>query len=103
MTKEKEDNMSKMYIVCCGTNGRAVLIGESEVEPVAGQPITLTNARMVLYWSSECGGLLGLAANGPKSSTRITASVERHGDECVRQWVAVSDAARKEIDAWPAC
>ena len=93
----------KMYIVCCGTNGRAVLIGESDREPEAGKPITLTNARMVLYWASECGGLLGLAANGPKGKTRITAAVARHGDECVRQWVEVSEASHREIDAWPAC
>lgn len=95
--------MSKMYLVCCGTNGRAVLVGESEVEPVAGQPIALTNARMVLYWDAECGGLLGLAANGPKGSTRITASVAKHGDECVRQWVVVSEAAREAIQQWKAC
>lgn len=92
-----------MYIVCCGTNGRAVLIGESENEPVAGQPITLTNARMVLYWDAACGGLLGLAANGPKGSTRITAAVDRHGDECVHQWVAVSGVAKEAIDRWKAC
>lgn len=93
----------KMYLVCCGTNGRAVLVGESATEPVAGQPIRLTNARMVLYWSSECGGLLGLAAKGPRTSTRITATVSSHGDECVRQWVEVSEKARKEIDGWKAC
>lgn len=93
----------KMYLVCCGTNGRAVLVGESDVEPVAGQPITLSNARMVLYWDAECGGLLGLAANGPKGKTRITAAVARHGDECVRQWVLVSDSAREAINAWKIC
>lgn len=92
-----------MYLVCCGTNGRAVLVGESDVEPVAGQPITLTNARMVLYWDAACGGLLGLAANGPKGSTRITAAVAKHGDECVRQWVAVSSVAREAIEQWKPC
>ena len=92
-----------MYIVCCGTNGRAVLVGESDQEPIAGSPITLRNARMIIYWDAECGGLLGLAANGPKGKTRITHAVERHGDECVRQWVSVSDVARKGIEVWPAC
>jgi len=92
-----------MYLICCGTNGRAVLVGESDVEPVAGQPITLTNARMILYWDAKCGGLLGLAANGPKGATRITAAVAKHGDVCVRQWVVVSDAAREAIEQWKAC
>lgn len=92
-----------MYLVCCGSNGRAVLVGYSDTEPVAGQPITLMNARMVLYWDTECGGLLGLAARGPKGNTRITAPVDRHGDECVRQWVSVSPEAQKEIEQWKPC
>lgn len=92
-----------MYIVCCGSTGRAVLIGESDKPPKAGKPIELQNARMVLYWSSECGGLLGLAANGPKTNTRITAAVERLGDECVREWVKVSEAASEEIRKWKHC
>jgi hypothetical protein len=91
------------YLVCCGTNGRAVLIGDSETEPVAGQPIRMTNVRMVLYWDAECGGLLGLAAKGPKGKTRITAAVPDHGDECVRQWVRLTDTAVQEVDQWPAC
>jgi len=95
--------MAEMYLVCCGANGRAVLVGESEMEPVAGQPITLRNARMVLYWDSACGGLLGLAANGPRGNTRITASVDRHGDECVHQWVSVSESAREAIEQWKPC
>ena len=95
--------MSGMYLVCCGVNGRAVLVGECDSEPVAGQPITMSNVRMVLYWDSECGGLLGLAAKGPKGATRITAPVARHGDECVRQWVSVSNEARKEIESWKHC
>lgn len=93
----------KPYIICCGANGRAVIFGYSDTEPVAGQPITMERARMVIYWSKECGGLLGLAASGPKTATRITAAVERHGDECVRQWVSVSDDAAAKVDAWPAC
>ncbi len=93
----------KPVIVCCGTNGRAVIFGWSEDEPVAGQPVKMNDARMVLYWSAECGGLLGLAANGPKPGTKMTAVVECHGDECVRQWVSVSKLAAKEMDEWKAC
>lgn len=92
-----------MYLVCCGTNGRAVLVGESESEPEAGKPIRLTNARMILYWDAACGGLLGLAATGPKGGTRITRAVSAHGDECVRQWVAVAPEAREAINQWKSC
>lgn len=92
----------KMYLVCCGATGRAALIGRSPTEPVAGQPITLADARMILYWDSACGGLLGLAANGPKGNAQITASVPRHGDECVRQWIEITPKAASLIDAWEA-
>jgi hypothetical protein len=90
------------YIVCCGTNGRAVIYGRSESPPVAGQPFGLEGARMVLYWSQECGGLLGLAAKGPKTSTRITHAIPYHSDECARQVLGVTDEAAEAIDKWPA-
>ena len=92
----------KMYLCCCGATGRAVILGRSPTEPIAGQPIRLTDARQVLYWGGS-SGLLGLAANGPGEGSRITAAVASHGDECVRQWVEVSDAAAVRVDSWPAC
>ena len=89
------------YIVCAGTNGRAVLYGQSEQPPVAGQPFSLQNCRMVLYWSAECGGLLGLAARGPKTTTRITHAVPYHSDECARHVLGVTPEAAEKLSAWP--
>ena len=89
-------------IVCCGTDGRAVVFGQSKSEPVTGGPIVLDNARMVLYWPSACGGLFGLAANGPKEGLRLTESVARTATEAVRQWLSVSDEVAEQLRAWPA-
>lgn len=91
------------YIVCCGTNGRCVVFGQCESEPVTGEPITLHDARMVLYWPAECGGLFGLAANGPKKKLRLTSTVGRTATEAVRQWLSVSDVVAEQLRAWPAC
>lgn len=88
------------YIVCCGTNGRAVVFGQCESEPECGQPITLHNARMVLYWPTMCGGLFGLAANGPKNGLRLTDSVEVTATEAVRQWLSVPDEAARQLRDW---
>ena len=33
--------------------------------------IELSDARMCVYWTSDCKGVLGLAANGPTKSCRI--------------------------------
>lgn len=90
------------YIVCCGTNGRAVIVGECESEPVCGQPITLRDARMVLYWPPACGGLFGLAAQGPKHGLRLTESIDATATEAVRQWLTVSDDVAVKLSAWPA-
>lgn len=90
-------------IVCCGANGRCVVFGDVENEPVVGEPITMHNARMVLYWPTECGGLFGLAAAGPKQGLRLTHAVERTATETVRQWLTVSNGAAKGLRDWPVC
>lgn len=90
------------YIVCCGTNGRAVIFGKCESEPICGEPIMLRDARMVLYWPSSCGGLFGLAAKGPKDGLRLTESVQATATETVRQWLTVSDDVAGQLRAWPA-
>ncbi len=89
-------------ILCCGQNGRAIVIGDTKRRPVKGKPVTLTNARMCLRWSAECGGLFGLAAKGPKGDTRITHSVAETVETVWQEWCAVSDVAVRELDKWPA-
>ena len=92
----------KPIILCCGANGRAVIFGRVETDPVPGQPVTLHGARMVLYWSAECGGLLGLAAWGPKTTTRITHAVPFVTETVWQEVVGVSETAAAEMDRWPA-
>ena len=89
-------------IVCCGTDGRAVVFGQCDGEPVTGQPITLHNARMVLYWPATCGGLFGLAAKGPKDGLRLTEAVEKTATEVVRQWLSVPEEVAEKLRVWPA-
>lgn len=88
------------YIVCCGTNGRAVIFGQAETAPKVGKPFSLHNARMVLYWPSACGGLFGLAANGAKAGLRLTAPVTHHADIEAKQVLGVSEAAAVTLVEW---
>ena len=90
-------------ILCAGANGRAVLIGDVPRAPTPGKPVTLKNARMVLYWSEECGGLLGLAAGGPKKGTRITAAVPRTCETVWQEWTEMTSDAAAGVDQWDAC
>lgn len=36
-----------------------------------GETITLTQSRLVVYWSADCKGFMGLAATGPSATCRI--------------------------------
>ena len=89
-------------ILCAGENGRAVVIGTVRKNPIPGEPVVMTDARMVLYWDSECGGLFGFAANGPKGRTRITAPIPSLTETAWKQAITVTNQAAEEIDKWPA-
>jgi hypothetical protein len=88
-------------VLCCGVNGRAVVFGRVSKEPVAGAPVELTNARMVLRWPSACGGLFGLAARGPVAGVAMTAPLSRVVETVWQEWLAVPDAAAEALAAWP--
>ena len=87
-------------IVCAGARGRAIIIGDCATTPVAGEPVTLTDARMVLRWDEACGGLLGLAAKGPRGDTRITHAVESVTMTVWTEHLSVAAEAAAAIDAW---
>ena len=92
----------KSIILCATPSGRAVVYGRVESDPVPGEPVKLYDARMILRWDAECGGLFGLAASGPKGDTRITASIPETVATEWAQYLAVTDEAAKKIAAWEA-
>lgn len=94
MSKKKQP-----IILCAGPNGRALVYGYVEAEPVPGEPVSLTNARMVIYYPS--GGTFGLAADGPPDGSRVTHSVARTVETAWQEWIAVSEQAAGAFDALP--
>ncbi len=101
-TKRTNRTNRRPHIICGGATGRAVIFGWLDAEPVAGQPVVIHDARMILYWSAECGGLLGLASKGPQTTTRITSAVARVTDTC-RQSLTIDDpAVAEKFATWPA-
>lgn len=87
-------------ILCAGQNGRAVIYGTVDKEPVPGKPVKLTDARMVIRWGSSCGGLFGLAAKGPSGDTRITHAVKQTRETVWQEWIEVSHGAADKIASW---
>ena len=81
-------------VVVC-TDRRGVVFGYTS--NADARPITLDNARMCLYWSSDVGGVFGLAEVGPTKDCKISAtakSIVLEGVTCV---MSVDDVAAK---AW---
>jgi len=86
-------------ILCAGKNGRAIVFGRVDSEPVPGEPVTLHDARMILYWAGN-RGLFGVASEGPHPDSRISPAVEQTTATVWTEWIAVSDAAADAIKGW---
>lgn len=84
---------STPVIVC--TERRAVAFGFT-ADPAA-DPITLTNARMCLYWSADVGGVFGLAEIGPTEGCNISATAPSVTLNGVTAVFSVTDSA---VSAW---
>ncbi len=89
-------------ILCCGEHGRAVIFGYVATKPVPGKPVTLSRARMILYWSGN-GGLFGVASNGPAENSRVTCAVDTVTETRWQEWLSVSAKAAKILSDWPVC
>jgi hypothetical protein len=62
---------SKSQPLLVTTQHRGVFFGYGD--PQEGQTcITLLNARMIVYWSSDMHGVLGLASIGPSTTCRVS-------------------------------
>lgn len=61
----------KNKAVLVTTEFRGVFFGYVKDDKNLPDEITLTDVRNCIYWSSDCGGFLGLAAGGPTSGCKI--------------------------------
>jgi len=77
-------------VVVC-TDKRAVVFGYTD--NIEARPITLTGARMCLYWSKDVGGVFGLGEVGPNDECKISARLDNVVLEGVTAVFSVSDVA----------
>lgn len=77
------------------TEYRGVIFGYT-TDPTA-RPITLTSARMCLYWDKATGGVFGLCESGPTDGCQISATLPSADFEKVTGVASVTDAA---VAAW---
>lgn len=82
-----------MKPVLITTEFRGVFFGYVKNDKKLPEQITLTKARNCIYWSSDCGGFLGLASNGPSSNCRIGSLVPEITLYKITSVTPVSDGA----------
>lgn len=90
--------MNKRPVVIT-TKHRGVFFGYVEDDSKLPNSITLSNARMCIYWSSSIKGVLGLASTGPNSSCRVGLPVPKF-----EAWeiTAVIDCTPEATEKWEA-
>jgi hypothetical protein len=81
------------------TEFRGVFFGYVKDEKKLPDEITLTDVRNCIYWSSDVGGFLGLASNGPTSGCKIGAKVPELRLFKITSVTPVSEEAAKKWNA----
>lgn len=67
--------MSKSKPVLVTTEFRGVFFGYVKDDKKLPAEITIKKAKNCRYWSSDCGGFLGLAVKGPSQGCKIGPAV----------------------------
>lgn len=78
------------------TEFRGVFFGYIKDDTKLPNEITLIKVRNCIYWSSDCGGFLGLAATGPTKGCKIGKQVSQLTLYKVTSVSPVEKAAIKE-------
>jgi len=86
----------KNKAVLVTTEFRGVFFGYVKEDKHLPDEITLTNAKNCIYWSSDCGGFLGLASAGPTSGCKIGTQVPELRLFKITSIMPVSDEAAKK-------
>jgi hypothetical protein len=86
----------KNKAVLVTTEFRGVFFGYVKDEKHLPDEITLTNVKNCIYWSSDCGGFLGLASSGPTSGCKIGTQVPELRLFKITSVTPVSDEAAKK-------
>lgn len=89
--------MTKAVLVT--TEFRGVFYGQIKSDKKAPAEITLKGARNCIYWSSDVGGFLGLAAKGPNKSCKIG---ERVPEITLYKVTSITPVEPDAVKAWEA-
>lgn len=91
--------MSKKIPVLITTDNtkRGVFMGFIDPKDADKETLEAEDVRMAVYWSQDVRGVLGLAANGPTKSCRITPAAKK---AVIKGVTAVLEVSDKAVKAW---
>lgn len=69
--------MERMVVVTTDKDRRGIFYGQLESEDKNGTIVELSRARMIVYFSSDTKGVVGLASIGPQKGSRISPSIPK--------------------------
>ncbi len=84
-----------MKEVMVTTEKKGVFLGKIK-EDNSPADVTLKDARMVVYWSSDAKGVLGIAVNGPGKGAKLTPAVKSIKIYGITAVIEMSDEAIKK-------
>lgn len=90
-------NLGEFVVVT--TEYRGVFFGRLEI--VADRHVTLSDARVCVYWDRKTRGFIGLAADGPTPGCRVSAACPRLELVGVTSIALCSSTAVKQWEAAP--
>ena len=90
----KKKTVTNLRAVLVTTANRGVFFGYAA--KTDGATIKLQNARNCLYWSRQCGGFMGLAANGPVGDSRVGAKADIE----IRNITSVTEVTEAAAKVW---
>lgn len=93
-TKKAASKNAKPRAVLVTTAHRGVFFGYAD--KTDGETIKLSRSRLCVYWSEDCRGFMGLAANGPTKSCKIGPAADIE----LRNITAVLECTPASVEAW---
>lgn len=94
-TTNNQMSKSKSIPLLVTTSHKGVFFGYGQ--PTENNIIRIERARMCVYWSTDCKGVLGLAATGPTKGCKIGPEVPAI---TLRDVTAVTEVSEAAVAAW---
>ena len=94
----KEKKMKKIpVLITTDKDKRGVFMGLIDPKDADKETIVAEEVRMVIYWSKDVCGVVGLAANGPTSGCRISPPAKK---ATIKGVTAVMEMNEDALEAW---